>query len=584
MPKFIYDIIPPGFKKGVVAATQEVSKWIKLLRLFLKTSKYGSVVLIIAIVGFGALLVWAFSPETETIEIFPTQYETEADSDISWQNGEKALQREFDKNATLAEFSSENSAVLFEEVSYDNLLPETLGTESENLEEPKQLEEESKTTEPSIEEPTIEEPVIEEPVIEEPEATPSENLEENLIIFRDLFKLAIGGDPEEETQLDIENPTGQAPEETTEKPVEEPPVIEDQIIEEIESSEQETEPAVLGEELEQPEEDVASDADDLLRLLEEIEETPSISQPPLIKHSIVFSDFNLEPLGSLEKVKLNFSFASKLIGEKDILLVEYKTPLDTKDLTREQWATLMIIKLDKELSNSINNGYWQEKISDINSWEDLNNLKIRLTVLTANPEDKSPVYLDAVWLEVEYEEISDIKEKEKRISEEKIIFEKSFDEFNVLKVEKENKKFELKFTLNNDFGEPSLNFIADDSIIDPQSPIGSKFNYIFWLDKDKKGLYSFNIGTQAYNSISNNPGENNCLTFLDPASEKWQACYDETLNDFVFEPISESSVILEVPAEIFSETIPPEAQPSEENQFKNLFNDLKNFFEDSLSL
>jgi len=405
MPNFIYDIIPPGIKRKAEATIQEVSRWFKIFKLFLKTSKYGTIILIIGIVAFGALLVWAFSPETETIEIFPTQYETEADSNISWQNGEKALQKEFDKNATLADFSSENSAVLFEETSSnnlvpDNLVPETLGTESENLEELKQPEEESKTTEPFIEEPAIEEPTIEEPVIEESETTPSENLKENLIIFRDLFKVAIGGDPEEENIGETEHnvleaiepaeqpveqeteQTEQAPEEITEKPVEEP-------------ASQEAEPAVLGEELEQLEEDVASDADDLLRLIEKIEETPSINQPSLINHSIIFSGFNTTPVGELISVKFNFSFAAEPRGEKDVLVIDYK-------LSEEgEWATLMLTKLDKEQSNSLNNGYWQEQIPDIVSWDELNNLKIRFTILTADFDSNSSAYLDAVWLEVE---------------------------------------------------------------------------------------------------------------------------------------------------------------------------------------
>ncbi len=109
--KKIYDIIPPTFKKGLVVV-EEIEKKIsirtKAFYLFLKTSKYGSAVLILGIALLGGTLIMGFSPKTEITEIYPTQYEGD------WRNMGKALDRNILDDADVSEFNHSNSAGVVE--------------------------------------------------------------------------------------------------------------------------------------------------------------------------------------------------------------------------------------------------------------------------------------------------------------------------------------------------------------------------------------------------------------------------------------------------------------------------------------
>ena len=109
MPRFIYDIIPPDIRRKTEAAIRKVSLWLKVFRIFLKTSKYGGLILIVSIFAFTSILVFAFQPEIKKVEIFPTQYTDDSPiGEAGWQGGEQALSRELSETSELAEFSSEN--------------------------------------------------------------------------------------------------------------------------------------------------------------------------------------------------------------------------------------------------------------------------------------------------------------------------------------------------------------------------------------------------------------------------------------------------------------------------------------------
>ncbi|MFZ5559847.1 MAG: hypothetical protein ACOZAL_03575, partial [Patescibacteria group bacterium] len=415
MPRFIYDIVPPEIRRKAETAAKEVSRWIKIVKIFLKTSKYGTIILIVGVVAFGAILVFAFTYEkTESVEIFPSQYRVEASETATWQNGEKALQKDLNEDATLAEFSSENSANLFpslvphgastfdksaadksedkgkEQLEGESSSVETTEDEEEIVSESEEPEEESEKeispeeeiqseeqSEEQIQEESQTEPFpTEEPSLEE--QIPEEESGRNLLEFWKNLGINIGGEEEiiSETEEFEEMPS------EIEATLSEEVILEENINEEI-TTESETK----------------EDAGELLNLIEEVEETPSISEPSLIRQSINFSNFKSEELGEFNRAQLAFSWAAQKRENNEILLVEYR-------VSDGEWKTLFLVQLNtEEHSNFSNNGYWQKEIPEILSWEDVNKLEVRFTLQSIDTESQLPIYLDAVWLEVEYEEV-----------------------------------------------------------------------------------------------------------------------------------------------------------------------------------
>jgi len=368
-------------KRKAEAAAQEVSRWFKIFKLFLKTSKYGAIILVLGIVGFGALLVFAFQSDVEKLEIFPTQYTGD------WQNGENAFQKELGEEAVLAEFSSENSATLFKaatepveqiqenqpepESEISNQSGEVLGeskeeniTFPENETAPEIVPQEINAEQPS---PASEQEQVpeQEQIPELQDEAPSGETSSNYLEFLKQIGAAIGG---EEVISLSESPETESPEIIEEIPAENIP----------------------------SESEIKEDANELLNLIEQAEEMPSISEPNLIMHSLVFSGFESEKIGEINRAKLAFSWAAQKRETNEILLVEYK-------LSEGEWKTLFLVQLNiEEHSNFSNNGYWRKEIPEILSWEDMSSLEVRFTLQSIDSESQLPIYLDAVWLEIEY--------------------------------------------------------------------------------------------------------------------------------------------------------------------------------------
>jgi len=394
MPNFIYDIIPPGARRRVAIASQEVSKWIKFLRVFLKTSRYGIPLLIMLIVSLGTILVFAFVPSGQEIEVFPTEYKVEnwfeepasKSNEINWQSGKEALQKNLDEKASLTEFSSENSAILFEE-AIEVIVSESESVASEN------------------------EPFQSEDLDKEEINTESEDI----IDQGEIVSIAT----ESEEIIDQGEVAGMA---TESKDIIDETIEEEQTIPsylpEIEDISEEPElelefekiPGGIGGCEFCDEEQVASDAQNLLNLLKETEEEISIDQSSLRSYSIIFSGFDYttsESFNSFKKAKLMFSWAAKQRQDNDVLLIEYR--INNNEETSKEWKTLGIIQLNEEYSNYLDNGYWQKEISDIDSWMDLRNLEVKFTVQVFSIDNKFPIYLDSVWISME-----NIKEEKER--------------------------------------------------------------------------------------------------------------------------------------------------------------------------
>ncbi len=102
----VSDIIPP-IREKIRAARRKVSYWIKMVRVFVTVTKYGTTVFFVGVIILGSILVWAINEkeETQTIEI----YSLGAQGD--WQNSQNAAgPPETEETADFESFSEANSA------------------------------------------------------------------------------------------------------------------------------------------------------------------------------------------------------------------------------------------------------------------------------------------------------------------------------------------------------------------------------------------------------------------------------------------------------------------------------------------
>ncbi len=129
----------------------------------------------------------------------------------------------------------------------------------------------------------------------------------------------------------------------------------------------------------------------------------SAANPAELKDSIIFSDFNLDsysPESEITNVQLRLSLSAKTTFNFDHLLVEYSTGGD--------WQTAGDLFLKGNVSNQANGGYFLYALPIFKSWDDINNLRIRISyqnseLSAADLAGKAAkIYLDGVWLEVDY--------------------------------------------------------------------------------------------------------------------------------------------------------------------------------------
>ena len=152
---------------------------------------------------------------------------------------------------------------------------------------------------------------------------------------------------------------------------------------------------------------------------EEITEEPTIEEPiieepaeepssDVVEKTLEFSDFNVPGEFSLENkeirsVQLGLSLAFQngtpldnnyLTGEpdQDSLIIEYEY--------NSSWYLLAEYRLNDSNSNATNNGYWSFPLPVFDNWQNLEKLKIKFIYRGTHGE----IYLDALWLEVGYDE------------------------------------------------------------------------------------------------------------------------------------------------------------------------------------
>ncbi len=177
--------------------------------------------------------------------------------------------------------------------------------------------------------------------------------------------------------------------------------------------------------------------------------------------SLIVSSFSLpkedafDEAKEIQKMNVNFSFASQGRElENDQVLLEWS-------LDNQSWNNLVTFNQNQEYSNALNFGFFSFSLPADFDWQEINNLKIRVSYLTNNnSSERLMVYLDAVWLELIYDEK---KEEEPKIN--KLSSKRNFQA-------REEPEFDFRYNKK----EKNILFSFVDSI---EELIGA---YDFWED------------------------------------------------------------------------------------------------------
>ena len=167
----------------------------------------------------------------------------------------------------------------------------------------------------------------------------------------------------------------------------------------------------------------------------EIEEELIITEEEI---KIINNEFELEPVVEKE-------IAVEIIDEEieDKIIIWYslsKTASGAKDIIWHKLDTLSA----KQMSNSLNNGYFRYEAPFLERWENVENLKIKFEGL-AGDDSLFIAYLDSFWIEAEYEPSKTaVKQKEEQDLKQALELVSNQLDFNV------SENGELKFRYNKE--------------------------------------------------------------------------------------------------------------------------------------
>jgi hypothetical protein len=321
------------------------------------------------------LLYFSLNLNAETlnqkeIKIFPTSY-----TNSGWQNPEAIFSQDLGENASFEEFNTENSAYpASSQVGISNFsLDPELGTEGQF------------------------------PIFEQITNSNVQNFKKLLIGYwkgiKDLFQGKVAKAEENTTSTsEVSSELNNEPESNQE------------------SVSEESATSTPNEETELTQEPISQESPT---------STP-VKEPTfpiqLEREEKTLEVFNFSVPNNLEKAQINnvqlrFSLAGKNnpLNNTNIELKDTNPKLVIEYQSKGEWQNLGEIEIGKEeISNATNGGYFLYALPVFENWQDLKNFKVKFSLVswnTANQVSLGLVYLDAVWLEVDYQEIKKIKEK-----------------------------------------------------------------------------------------------------------------------------------------------------------------------------
>jgi hypothetical protein len=135
--------------------------------------------------------------------------------------------------------------------------------------------------------------------------------------------------------------------------------------------------------------------------------TENTTSTQVIEKTLELSGFNLTDENEEEQIT-NVTLRISLSAQGDIddkLAIDY--------FSDQSWQNLISFNLINEISNATNGGYFSYDLPNFNDWQKIENLKIKFTYQTNKPNQKTKIYLDSLWLEVETVETEKTVEEEK---------------------------------------------------------------------------------------------------------------------------------------------------------------------------
>src|SRR3989344_7271092 len=445
----VRDIRPP-IQRVIHETAERTAEYYKRLRFVITTSKYGSPILLILLSLIYASVATAINNDTKNAIFKPASIISD-----SWQATDKIYEIDLGEKAKISEFNDTNSSYIYfsdlvgeqtteDEETPDNSIQEEPATPTgEGDGEGNAPESQSEEALPQSSAPQIEEQTIPTPQVipmpsdtQEPQTIKTDGFLKTVFshIKRKITSFAQdeGSEPpapapvapaqnetqeEQQTEESVEQESEQSPDQTqqtneSQSQIEEPqtepagepddttvlPTIDG----ESEITAQEEPPAEITSPTTETESQDGETANEFPAEEPEQIDTLNIytsNEKLLINGFAPSADSDVEDENLINEVAINFSLAMEgREGEDDIVLLEYSFGDDTSN-------QLDILKQDQAHFNSIDGDYLSYKVNiQADTYvSDLENLNVRITHLSNNDvNDRLPVLVDAVWLDVNY--------------------------------------------------------------------------------------------------------------------------------------------------------------------------------------
>ena len=195
-----------------------------------------------------------------------------------------------------------------------------------------------------------------------------------------------------------------------------------------------------------------------------------------VSDEIEFSDFAaIDDLkeGIIQNAQLRFSLAARpesgSAPEDEGIVIEY--------YRNGEWEKSGVIPLNEEVSNAVNGGYFLYALPVFESWSELEDLRVRITYESKTGNIGS-VYLDSLWLEVEFTGATDLRREDTVKKEATKVLRKTAPEGYHLEFLTKKKDFSLE-------EEPTFAFDIKREDTTLLKKIGTSVKNFFGLNKEE---------------------------------------------------------------------------------------------------
>ena len=230
----------------------------------------------------------------------------------------------------------------------------------------------------------------------------------------------------------------------------------------------------------------------------------------------------------------------------------------TYTLDGVEWKRLGFVR-----ANEFHNKYFEIPIEEASDWKDISKIQISVQGVPTLDSIAPTIYLDAIWLEVEYQKSTEDKLGEDPLPppgslEGDVIVSRTLHE-RMTAVLVSRKSGPLPGDTKNELWIASASpdadipfmtewrFVTEDAILSDNPRITFSDGNLFWVGKNDENAWRFNPSSGGYESISANPGESIELLFDDRSGEphKLQVNIEGVLQILEIIEVSDEQIIAE---------------------------------------